>query len=151
MYRVVLSDFGALVFVFSLSKYTEDFPYILAFVTAVAEYVFFTTYLVRFVTGVTCGIANPLSIALVAVNFILFAVGSALNFTRAVWVLAFDATLQEIVPGRSVALDTFWYGVIIVVFASICGCSYSRNQFAMRKLLAPREYDAVPTTSPIHA
>lgn len=147
LYRVVLSDFCALVFIFSLSKYTEDFPYVLAFVTAVAEYLFFTTYLVRFVNGVMCGMYNPLSVGLVAVSFILFAVGTALNFTRAVWVLALDAKLQEIVPGRSATLDSFWSAVVLVVFASICGCTYSRNQAAMHKLLAPRVYTPVSSDS----
>lgn len=143
IFRVVLSDFSVLVFVFSISKYTEDFPYFIAFGTAVVEYVLLSTLLLRCVTGMTCGACNPLALGLVSMNYLVFIAGSAFNFSRATWALWHtSATFHDLVPGHTPDLDTFWCLCAAVVSSGLVFCGYSQSRRGREA------YQRVPTTSP---
>lgn len=135
IYRVVFCDFSVLVFFFSTSKYTEDFPYVLALVTAIVEYVLLSTWFSQWVTFVTCG-CNPLTIALDGLNYAIFIIGTSFNFSRSIWaLLVADGgrganTMYDLIPGRTSGLDTFWWLTAAFVAACIVTCGYSRNQRA---------------------
>lgn len=149
IFRVVLSDFSVLVFIFSTSKYTEDFPYFIALGTAIVEYVFLSTLLLRMVTGMTCGVCNPLALGIVALNYLIFIAGTSFNFSRAVWALFLHdnngAVMRDLVPGRTPDLDTLWYVTAAVVAVCLLYCAYTQSRRARNV------YASVPPSSPTAA
>lgn len=135
--RVIASDFSIFVFIYSCSKYTDDYPYFAAMGTALFEYLMFSTFLVRLSMACTCGMWNPLSIAILAVNQLMFIAGTSFNVSRAVWALwvVDSATTRDLVIGESAALDTLWYclgGMVTVCFIYV---AYSQNRRARQEYL----------------
>lgn len=134
LYRVVLCDFSVFVFFFSTSKYTEDFPYILAFGTALVEYMLLSTWLTHLITSMTCGF-NPFAIGLIGLNYAIFIIGTAFNLSRSVWALYISdagagATMYDLIPGRTHDLDTLWWSTAIAVTLCLLFCSYTTSRRA---------------------
>jgi hypothetical protein len=132
--RVATSDFFVFVFIFSSSKYTDDFPYFAALVTAIFEYMLFSTLLVRLVTGMTCGLLNPLALAIMGMNYLLFIAGTSFNVSRAIWAIWVinrdTTTTRDLFPGQLSALDTCWYCIGGVVAMCLLYSGYSQSRRA---------------------
>jgi hypothetical protein len=146
LYRVVLCDYSVFVFFFSTSKYTEDFPYLISFGTALVEYTLLSTWLSQLLSSVLCG-CEPFSVGLAGLNYVIFIAGTAFNLSRSVWALCVvsasehsSTTMNDMIPGRTSNLDTLWWSTAIAVTMSLLLCSYTTSRRARNR----SQYELVP-------
>jgi hypothetical protein len=136
-FRVLASDFSVFVYIYSCSKYTDDFPYLAALVTAIFEYIFFSTLLVRLFASMTCGIYNPLTALIGSLGYLIFVVGTSFNVSRATWALWYrdSVTTSDLLPGRSSSLDALWYSLGAMVTLFLLYVGYSQGAFVREAYL----------------